>query len=56
MSSVLNLYTKKFKPDFVFMGLFLHQLPQAIRNHLLAQDIADPNAIAKKAYKLFQSH
>ena len=30
ISSMLNLYPKKFKPDFLFIGLFLCQLPQSI--------------------------
>ena len=32
MSSMLN--PKKFKPDFVLIGLFLRHLPQSIRDHL----------------------
>ena len=50
MSSMLNLYPKKFKPDFVFIGLFLRRLPQSIRDHLLALDLDEnPDALAKKA-------
>ena len=30
LSSMWNLYPKKFKPYFVFIGLFLHELPQSI--------------------------
>ena len=30
MSSMLNLYPKKFKPDFIFSGIFLRRLPQSI--------------------------
>ena len=53
ISSMLNLYPKKFKPDFLFIGLFLCQLPQSIWDHLLA---LVPDALAKKADQLFQSH
>ena len=56
MSSMLNLYPKKVKPDFVFIGLFSRRFPQSIRDHLLALDIEDPDALAKKADQLFQSH
>ena len=50
MSSMLNLYLKKFKPDFVFICLFLRRLPQIIRDHLLALDLdEDPDKLAKKA-------
>ena len=56
MSSMLNLYPKKYKPDLIFIGLFLCQLPQTVRNHLLALDIEDPYELAKKADALFQSH
>ena len=57
MSSMLSLYPKKFKPDFVFIGLFLSRLPQSILDHLLALDLdQDPDRLAKKADQLFQSH
>ena len=57
MSSMLNLYPMKFKPDFVFIGLFLRRLPQSIHDHLLALDLdEDPDRLAKKADQLFQSH
>ena len=56
MSSMLNLYPKKYKLDFVFIILFLCQMPQTIHDHLLALDIQDPDALAKKADALFQSH
>ena len=57
MSSMLNLYPKKFKLDFVFISLFLRRLPQSIRDHLLALDLdKDPDRFAKKADQLFQSH
>ena len=56
MSSMLNLYPEKYKPDFVFMCLFLRQMPQTICDCLLALDIQNPNALAKKADALFQSH
>ena len=50
MSSMLNLYPKKFKPDFVSIGLFLLHLPQSIRDHLLALDLdKNPDALARKA-------
>ena len=55
MSSMLNLYPMKFKPDFVFVGLFLRCLPQSIGDHLLALH-KNPDAIARKANKLFQNH
>ena len=57
MSSMLNLYPKKFNPDFVFIGLFLRHLPQFIQDHLLALDLDEnPDPLARKADQLFQSH
>ena len=57
MSSMLNLYPKKYKPDFVFIGLFLRLLPQSIQDHLQALDLDEnPDALARKADLLFQSH
>ena len=53
---MLNLYPKKFKSDFVFIGLFFLWLPQFIRDHLLPLDMEDPKVLAKKAEQLFQSH
>ena len=56
-SSMLNLYPKKFNPGFVFIGLFLRRLPQSIWDHLLALDLDEnPDALARKADQLFQSH
>ena len=55
MSSRLNLYPKKFKPELVLIGLFLRRLPQSIQDHLLALDIEDPDVLAKKANQLFQT-
>ena len=54
MNSILNLFPKKYKPDYVFLSLFLHQMPQTLRDHLLAQDIQDSDALAKNADALFQ--
>ena len=54
MSSMLNLYPKKYKPDLVFMDLFLRRMPETIHDHLLALDIQDADALAKKADALFQ--
>ena len=53
---MLNLYPKKYKPDFVFHGLFLLRMPQTIHDYPLARDIQDPDALAKKSDALFQSH
>ena len=39
----------------VFIGLFLHRMPQTVWDHLLVLDIQDLNALAKKADALFQS-
>ena len=50
MSSMLNLYPKKFKPDFVLIGLFLRQLPESIQDHLLALDLDENcDGLPKKA-------
>ena len=57
MSSMLNLYPKKLKLEFVFIGLFFSRLPQFILDHLLALDLDEnTDALAKKADQLFQSH
>ena len=57
MSSILNLYPKKFNPDFIFIGLFLLRIPQSIQDHLLALDLDEnPDVLARKAHQLFQSH
>ena len=56
MSSMLNLYPKGFKQDFVFRGLFLRRMPTDVCAHLLDLDISDSNALAEKADSLFQSH
>ena len=57
MSSILNLYPKKFNPDFIFIGLFLLRIPQSIQDHLLALDLDEnPDVLARKVNQLFQSH
>ena len=54
-SILMNLYSKKYKLDFVFIGLFLRRMPQTIWHHLLSLDIQNPDALAKKADALFHS-
>ena len=57
MSSMLNFYPKKFKPDLFFIGLLIHCLPQSIPDHLLALDLDEnPDVLARKADQLFQSY
>ena len=56
MSLMLNLYPKGVKPDFVFSGLFLCQMPSNVLAHQLGLEINDTNALAKKSDSLFQSH
>ena len=55
MNSILNLFPKKYKPEFVFLGFFLPRMPQTVCDYLLALDIKDPDALSKKADALFQS-
>ena len=49
MNSMLNLFPKKYQPNFAFQGLFLCLIPQTVFDHLLALAIQDPDALAKKA-------
>ena len=55
MNRMLALLPDDYKPDFIPGGLFLRCLPIKVRSHLLQEKISDPNTLALKADKLFQS-
>ena len=55
MNRMLALLPENYKPDFILRGLFLQHLPIDVCSHLLCEKVLDPQALALKTDKLYQS-
>ena len=55
MNRMLAILPDDYKPDFILRGLFLQRLPIDVHSHLLPEKVTDPQALALKADKLYQS-
>jgi hypothetical protein len=55
MDAMLALLPEDVPPNRLFLALFLRRLPEDMRNHLAAQDLATPEAMAAAANRLFDA-
>jgi hypothetical protein len=55
MDAMLALLPVDVPPNRLFLALFLRRLPEDMRNHLAAQDLATPEAMAAAANRLFDA-
>ena len=55
MNRMLALLPDDYKPDIILRGFILRRLPIDVLSHLLREKVSDPQALALKADKLYQS-
>jgi hypothetical protein len=55
MDAMLALLPEDVPPNRLFLALFLRRLPEDMRNHLAAQDLSTPEAMAAAANRLFDA-
>jgi hypothetical protein len=55
MDAMMALLPDDVEPNRLFLALFLHRLPADIRDHLAAQDLKTPAAMAAAANRLYDA-
>jgi hypothetical protein len=55
MDAMLALLPEDVPPNRLFLALFLRRLPEDMRNHLAAQDLSTPEAMAAAANRLYDA-